>query len=72
MTPKDKDPLLKKSGVIYIGTNVTGWIVRMSILGSQQEILKKDTRNTLRPHPPYMTMLTSLVTMSIDNFGRLW
>ena len=64
MAPKDKNPLLKKSGA-YIGTNVTGWIVRMSTLGSQQGILKKGTRNISRPHPPYMTMLTYLVIMSL-------
>ena len=64
MAPKDKDPLSRKVGS-YIGTNVAGWIVRMSILGSQQGILKKGTRNISRPHPPYMTMLTSLVIMSL-------
>ena len=64
MAPKDKDPLLKKVGS-YIGTNVTGWTVNMNILVSQQEILKRGTRNISRPHPPYMTMLTSLVLMSL-------
>ena len=36
----------------------------MSTLGSQQEILRKGTRNISRPHPPYMTIATSQVTMS--------
>ena len=63
MAPKDKDPLLKKVGS-YIDISVTGWIVMRSILESQQEILKRGTRNILRLHPPYMIILTSLVTMS--------
>ena len=63
MAPKDKDPILKKVGS-YIDISVTGWIVMMSILESQQEILKRGTRNISRPHPPFMTTLTSLVMMS--------
>ena len=63
MAPKDKDPLLKEVGS-YIDTSVTGFIVMRSILESQQEILRRGTRNILRLHPPYMTILTSLVIMS--------
>ena len=63
MAPKDKDPLLKKVGS-HIDISVTGWIVMRSILESQQGILKRGTRNILRPHPPYMTILAPLVTMS--------
>ena len=63
MAPEDKDPLLKKVGS-YIDTSVTGLIVMRSILESQQEILRRGTRNILRLHLPYMTILTSLVTMS--------
>ena len=48
----------------YTDINVTGWIVMRSILESQQEILKRGKRNILRPHPPYMTTLTSLAMMS--------
>ena len=44
MAPKDKDPILKKVES-YIDTNVTGWIVMMNILESQQEILKRGLRN---------------------------
>ena len=44
MAPKDKDPILKKVES-YIDINVTGWIVIMNILGSQQEILKRDLNN---------------------------
>ena len=50
---------------LLMATNVTGWTVMMNILVSQQEILKRGTRNISRPHPPYMTMLTSLVIMSL-------
>ena len=63
MAPKDKDPILKKVGS-YIDISVTGWIVMMSILESQQEILKRGTRNISRSHPLYMATLTSLVMMS--------
>ena len=48
----------------YIDISVTGLIVMMSILESQQKILKRGTRNISRPHPPYMTILTPLVMMS--------
>ena len=40
MSPKDKDPLLKKVGS-YTGISVTGLIVMMNILVSQLEILKR-------------------------------
>ena len=40
MSPKDKDPILKKVGS-YTGTSVTGLIVMMNILVSQLEILKR-------------------------------
>ena len=38
ITPKDKDPILKKVGS-YTDSNATGWSVMKSILGSQLEIL---------------------------------
>ena len=44
MTPKDKDPILKKWGHIQI-QNATGWNVMKSTLGSQQEILERGLRN---------------------------
>ena len=44
MTPKDKDPILKKVGS-YTDLNATGWSVMKSILGSQQEILERGLRN---------------------------
>ena len=56
----------------YTDISVTGWIVIRSILESQQEILKRGTRNILRPHPPYMTILTSLVMMSQLTIFPYW
>ena len=44
MTPKDKDPILKKVGS-YTDSNATGWSVMKSTLGSQQEILERGLRN---------------------------
>ena len=44
MTPKDKDPILKKVGS-YTDSNATGWSVMKSILGSQQGILERGLRN---------------------------
>ena len=71
MAPKDKHPLLKKVGS-YIDISVTGWIVMMSILGSQLEILERGTRNISRSHPPYMTILPPLVMMSPLTTSPYW
>ena len=49
----------------YIDTNATGWIVKKNTLVSQQEILQRGLKNTLRPLPLSMTILPSLVTMSL-------
>ena len=45
MTPKDKDPVLKKKVESYIDSNATGWSVMKSILGSQLEILGRGLKN---------------------------
>ena len=44
MTPKDKDPILKKVGS-STDSNATEWSVMKSTLGSQQEILERGLRN---------------------------
>ena len=44
MTPKDKDPILKKVGS-YTDLKTTGWSVMKNTLGSQQEILERGLRN---------------------------
>ena len=51
----------------YIDISVTGWIVMMSILESQQEILKRGTRNKA-PSPIYDHLTTSGHDVTIDNF----
>ena len=56
----------------YIDTNVTGWILMKSILESQQEILKRGLRNILRPHPPYMTILTPLAMLPLLTIFPYW
>ena len=76
MTPKDKDAIQKQSGVIYryqcdrVGCDG-------NILESPQELLVKGSRNIWNPPLPYMTTVTSLVTMlpsttSILLGGRTW
>ena len=56
----------------YIGKNVTGWIVRMSILGSQQEILKKRYKEHLKaPSPIHDHVNISGHNVTIDNFTIL-
>ena len=69
--PKTKIYSSRKVGT-YTDISVTGWIVMRSILENQQEILKRGTRNILRPHPPYMTILTSLVMMSQLTIFPYW
>ena len=44
ITPKDKDPILKKVGS-YTNSNATEWNVMKSTLGSQQEILERGLGN---------------------------
>ena len=71
MTPKDKDPILKKVGS-YTDSNATGWSVMKSILGSQLETLGRGLKNIRRPPHQYMTTLTSLVTLfTIEDFSIL-
>ena len=40
----------------YTGTNVVGLNAMMSILGSQPELLRKDTKNTWRHHHQYLNI----------------
>ena len=61
MVPKDQDPMLKKVGS-STDINVIGWTVMRNILESLPEHLEKGSRNIKRPHPPFMTTITSLVT----------
>ena len=63
MAPKDQDPMLKRSGVIY-NIHVIGWSVMKNTFMSLPELLVKGSGNIKRPHPPYMTTITSLVTTS--------
>ena len=61
MAPKDKDTIMKKSGVIYR--------YKYNRVECDEEYIGESARNfaernILRPPPPYMTLLSSLVTMS--------
>ena len=60
MAPKDQDPMLKKSGVIY-RYKCDEWSVMRSTLESPPEHLERGSKNTRRPHPPSVTIITSLV-----------
>ena len=42
--------------------DVIGWTVMKNILESLPEHLEKGSSNIKRPHPPFMTTITSLVT----------
>ena len=71
MAPKDKDPILKKVES-YIDTNMTGWIVMMNILESQQEILKRGFKEHLKaPSPIHDHLDISGHAVTIDNFSIL-
>ena len=63
VAPKDKNPILKRVDS-YTDTNVTGWSVMRSILGNLPEHLERGSKNIKRPLPQYLTIITSLVTMS--------
>ena len=62
MAPKDQDTIQKKVES-YTDTNVIGWSVMRNTLKSPLEHLKRGSKSTSRHHTPYMTTLTSLVTM---------
>ena len=65
VSPKDKDPMMKKSGVIYsykcgrveCDEKYIGESSRTFGEGS-----RRGSRNNKRPPPPYLTILTPLVT----------
>ena len=63
MAPKDQDPIQKKSAVIY-RYKCDRWSVMKGILENLQECFERGSKNTKRPLPQYMTIVTSLVTMS--------
>ena len=50
MAPKDKDPMMKKSGSFTV-INVVGWNVMRNTLESPQEPLLKGLKNIRRPLP---------------------
>ena len=61
MAPKDLDPMLKKSGVIY--SYKCGRVeCNEEYIGDPQGPLKRGSRNIKRPPLPYLTILTPLVT----------
>ena len=62
MAPKDQDTIQKKVES-YTDTNVIGWSVMRNTLENPLEHLERGSKNTSRHLPPYMTTLTSLVTM---------
>ena len=71
MTPKDKDPTLKRSGVIY-RYKCDRVDCDHEYKDSQQEILKRGLKNMSRPLPPYMTISTSLVILSLLTIFPSW
>ena len=51
---------------------VTGWIVMRNILESPQELLEKGSRNIWNPTLPYMTTVTSVVTVLPSTISKLF
>ena len=71
VAPKDKDPLLKKSGVIYR--------YKCDRVDCDEEYIGESARNFkerymehLKAPPPYMTITTSLVMMSQLTIFPYW
>ena len=64
MAPKNKDHILKKVES-YTDINVIGWSVIGGILVNQQEHLLRNSKNTKRLLPQYMTILTFQVILLV-------
>ena len=62
MAPKDTDPILTKSGVIY-RYKCDGESVMKNTLESQQGHMLRGSRNIKRLLPQYMTTTTPLVIL---------
>ena len=63
MAPKDKDPMLKKSGVIY-RYKCDRVECDEEYIGESSRTFGDRFKEPQKPHPPYMTIITSLVTKS--------
>ena len=61
MAPKDQDPILRKSGVIY---SVAGLTVMRSTLVNPPGHLERGLKNTKRLPHQFMTTVTSVVIKS--------
>ena len=62
---KYKDTITQKGGVIYRFQRQVSY---RNILGNQEEPLGTVLKNTLRPPPPYMNMVSLLDTVSLWTF----
>ena len=71
MALKDKDPILKKSGVIY-RYKCDRVDCDDEYIGESTKILKRGLRNIWRPLPIYMTTLTSLAMLSLLTIFPYW
>ena len=71
MAPKDQDLIHKRSGAIY-RYKCDRVECDEEYIGGPQELLERGSRNILRPPPQYLTITTSLVTMSLLRILVLW
>ena len=71
MTPKDKDPILKRSGVIY--RYKCGRVdCDHKYIGESARNFEERFKEHLKPPPPYMTISTSLVIQSLLTIFPSW
>ena len=61
MAPKDQDPMLKRSGIIY-RYKYDRVECNEEYIGGSSRTFGERLRNIKRPHPPYMSTITPLVT----------
>ena len=71
MAPKDKDPLLKKSGVIY-RYKCDRVDCDEEYIGESARNLEERFKEHLKVPSPYMTILTSLAILSLLTVFLYW
>ena len=71
MTPKDKDHITKKSGIIY-RFKCNRVDCDDEYIGESSRTLERGTKNTSRPPPQYMTIITSQVMKAALKISALW
>ena len=68
MAPKDQDPMQKRSEVIY-RYKCDRVECDDEYIGESSRTFERGSKNISRPPPQYLTIITPLVTKSLENFS---